>query len=43
MVNTSLDYSEILELRTEVLKLGDSSMELERFPIDDYYEDKIIW
>ncbi len=38
MVNTSLDYSEILELGTEVLKLGDSKMELERFPLDDYCE-----
>lgn len=42
MVNTSLDYSEILELGTEVLKLGDSSMELERFPLDDYCEGKMI-
>ena len=42
MVNTSLDYSEILELGTEVLKLGDSKMELERFPLDDYCEGKMI-
>ena len=42
MVNTSLDYSEILELGSEVLKLGDSSMELERFPLDDYCEGKLI-
>ena len=42
MVNTSLDYSEILELGTEVLKLGDSSMQLERFPLDEYCEGKMI-
>lgn len=42
MVNTSLDYSKILELGTEVLKLGDSSMELERFPRDEYCEGKLI-
>ena len=42
MVNTSLDYNEILELGTEVLKLGDSSLELERFPLDDYCEGKMI-
>lgn len=42
MVNTSLDYSEILELGTEVLKLGDSSMELERFPLDDYCAGEMI-
>ena len=42
MVNTSLDYSKILELGTEVLKLGDSSMELERFPRDEYCEGEII-
>lgn len=42
MVNTSLNYSKILELGTEVLKFGDSSMELERFPLDDYCEGKMI-
>ncbi|WP_195986677.1 LCP family protein [Clostridium sp. D53t1_180928_C8] len=42
MVNTSLDYSEILNLGTEVLKLGDSNMELERFPLDDYCEGEMI-
>lgn len=42
MVNTSLDYSEILELGTEVLKFGDSNMELERFPRDEYCEGKMI-
>lgn len=42
MVNTSLTYNEILDLGTEVLKLGDSSMELERFPLDDYCEGKMI-
>ena len=42
MVNTSLDYSKILELGTEVLKLGDSKMELERFPRDEYCEGKLI-
>ena len=42
MVNTSLDYNEILELGTEVLKLGDSSLQLERFPRDEYCEGKMI-
>ncbi len=42
MVNTSLTYNEILDLGTEVLKLGDSSMELERFPLDEYCEGKMI-
>ena len=42
MANTSLTYNEILDLGTEVLKLGDSSMELERFPLDDYCEGKMI-
>ena len=42
MVNTSLTYNEILDLGTEVLKVGDSSMELERFPLDDYCEGKMI-
>ena len=42
MVNTSLTYNEILDLGTEVLKLGDSSMELERFPLDDYCEGEMI-
>ena len=35
MVNTSLGYSDILELGTEVLKLGDSNLQLERFPLDN--------
>ena len=42
MVNTSLTYNEILDLGTEVLKLGDSSMELERFPLDEYCEGQMI-
>ena len=42
MVNTSLTYNEILDLGTEVLKIGDSSMELERFPRDEYCEGKMI-
>lgn len=42
MVNTSLTYNEILDLGTEVLKVGDSSMELERFRLDDYCEGKMI-
>ena len=42
MANTSLTYNEILDLGTEVLKLGDSSMELERFPLDEYCEGKMI-
>ena len=42
MVNTSLGYSDILELGTEVLKLGYSNLQLERFPLDDYCEGKMI-
>lgn len=42
MINTSLDYSEILDLGTEVLKLGVSSIESERFPLDNYCEGKMI-
>ncbi len=42
MINTSLDYSEILDLGTEVLKLSVSSIESERFPLDDYCEGKMI-
>ena len=42
MANTSLTYNEILDLGTEVLKLGDSSMELERFPRDEYCEGEMI-
>lgn len=42
MVNTSLTYNEILDLGTEVLKVGDSSMELERFPLDEYCEGQMI-
>ena len=32
MVQTSLDYSKILELGTEVLKMGVTTLEQERFP-----------
>lgn len=42
MVKTSLDYSEILELGNEVLKMGVTNLEQERFPRDGYCEGKII-
>lgn len=42
MVQTSLDYSKILELGTEVLKMGVTSLEQERFPLDGYCEGKMI-
>lgn len=42
MVKTSLDYSEILNLGNEVLKMGATNLEQERFPIDGYCEGKMI-
>lgn len=42
MVQTSLDYSKILELGTEVLKMGVTTLEQERFPLDGYSEGQII-
>lgn len=42
MVKTSLDYSEILNLGNEVLKMGVTSLEQERFPRDGYCEGKMI-
>lgn len=42
MVQTSLDYSKILELGTEVLKMGVTSLEQERFPLDGYCEGQMI-
>lgn len=42
MVQTSLDYSKILELGTEVLKMGVTSLEQERFPLDGYSEGQMI-
>lgn len=42
MVKTSLDYSEILDLGNEVLKMGVTGLEQERFPRDEYCEGKMI-
>lgn len=42
MVKTSLDYSEILDLGNEVLKMGVTNLEQERFPRDEYCEGKMI-
>ena len=42
MVKTSLDYSEILNLGNEVLKMGVTTLEQERFPRDGYCEGKMI-
>lgn len=42
MVQTNLDYSEILNLGNEVLKMGVTNLEQERFPRDGYCEGKMI-
>ena len=42
MVQTSLDYSKILELGTEVLKMGVTTLEQERFPLDGYCQGEIV-
>lgn len=42
MVKTSLEYSEILDLGNEVLKMGVTNLEQERFPRDEYCEGKMI-
>lgn len=42
MVQTSLDYSKILELGTEVLKMGVTTLEQERFPLDGYCQGEMI-
>ncbi|WP_297712639.1 LCP family protein [Clostridium sp.] len=42
MVKTSLNYSEILDLGNEVLKMGATNLEQERFPRDEYCEGKMI-
>ncbi len=42
MVQTNLDYSEILNLGNEVLKMGVTTLEQERFPRDGYCEGKMI-
>ena len=42
MVSTSLDTSQIMELANEVFKLGSTTLEQERFPLDGYCEDKMI-
>lgn len=42
MVQTNLDYSEILNLGNQVLKMGVTTLEQERFPRDGYCEGKMI-
>ena len=42
MLQTNLDYSEILNLGNEVLKMGVTTLEQERFPRDGYCEGKMI-
>ena len=42
MIKTNLDYSEILNLGNEVLKMGVTNLEQERFPRDGYCEGKMI-
>lgn len=42
MVQTSLDYSKILELGTEVLKMRVTTLEQERFPLDGYCQGEMI-
>lgn len=42
MVQTNLDYSEILNLGNEVLKMEVTTLEQERFPRDGYCEGKMI-
>ena len=42
MLQTSLDYSKILELGTEVLKMGVTTLEQERFPLDGYCQGEMI-
>ena len=42
MVQTNLDYSEILNLGNEVLKMRVTTLEQERFPRDGYCEGKMI-
>ena len=42
MVKTSLDYSKILDLGNEVLKIGVTNLDQERFPRDWYCEGKMI-
>lgn len=42
MVQTNLDYSQILNFGNEVLKMGVTTLEEERFPRDEYCEGKMI-
>lgn len=42
MVETNLKSSDILELGSEVLKMGKSTLEQERFPRDEYCQGQII-
>ena len=42
MVSTSLDSSQILDLGNEILKLGTTSLQQERFPLDGYCEGQMI-
>ena len=42
MVSTSLDGSEIMELGNNVLKIGNTALEQERFPRDGYCQGQMI-
>ena len=42
MISTSLSASEIMDLGNEVLKVGSTSLEQERFPLDGYCEGQMI-
>lgn len=42
MVQTSLDYTKVLEIGTEALKMGVTKLEQERFPIDGYCQGEMI-
>ena len=43
MISTSLDASEIMDLGNEVLKIGSTSLEQERFPLDGYCQGEMIY
>ena len=42
MVSTNLDGSEIMELGNKILKIGNTTLEQERFPRDGYCEGQMI-
>lgn len=42
MVQTSLDYKEILDMGTEVVSMGSAALEQERFPLDGYCDGQMI-